>query len=131
MSNKRKYDWVKEKKRCAEYTATPRGNISTRIRAGRYLAKKRGYALPNVTIDQVLTALETQNHSCASCYESFIQNGEDVYCVDHSHKTGEFRGLLCNDCNTIEGYAKTPERCELVAHYMRRSELTDTDATAP
>lgn len=129
MTNKRKYDRAKEKRRCAEYLSTPRGNISTRIRTGRYLAKKRGHAPPNVTIDQVLAALKAQNHSCASCSESFIQNGEEVYCIDHSHKTGEFRALLCNDCNTVEGYAKTPERCELVADYMRRCEPTDTDGT--
>lgn len=28
------------------------------------------------------------------------------YAIDHNHKTGEFRGILCLPCNSVLGMAK-------------------------
>jgi len=41
---------------------------------------------------------------------------------DHSHKTGEWRGVLCNKCNMAIGMLKdSPELCEAAAEYLRKS----------
>ena len=29
-----------------------------------------------------------------------------VWCLDHNHATGKFRGWICNDCNRIAGISK-------------------------
>ena len=43
-----------------------------------------------------------QNGKCSICNKEF----ETIPYKDHDHKTGKFRGLLCNTCNIILGFAK-------------------------
>jgi hypothetical protein len=44
-------------------------------------------------------------------------------CIDHDHETGFIRGILCNSCNTAEGYIKKTGMCpekwakNLIAYY--------------
>ncbi len=45
--------------------------------------------------------LEPQNCKCAIC-DKGLDQGKDTH-VDHDHKTGRVRGLLCNVCNTRVG----------------------------
>ena len=50
--------------------------------------------------------LEKQLHACAICKEpeSQISWGKTKrLAVDHDHKTGKVRGLLCQRCNTTLG----------------------------
>ena len=111
--------WCRE---CASASWNPqRKNISNRIRSGRLHSKMYGWASPIVTIDQVIETVEEQNGFCASCSTSF---GEQGWHLDHCHKTGQFRGLLCRACNLIEGLASSPEQCEAIAAYMRKFQCT-------
>lgn len=56
----------------------------------------------NLTIDQYNYMLCNQNYSCAICkkHESIFKKG---LAVDHCHKTGKVRGLLCGGCNVSLG----------------------------
>ena len=58
-----------------------------------------------INIDQYEKMLVDQNFSCSICN---IHQSELKFsmAVDHDHKTGEVRSLLCSPCNTLLGLAK-------------------------
>lgn len=53
-----------------------------------------------ITPNEYNSLLENQNHVCAICKTN--GNGKRL-AVDHDHKTGRVRGLLCNRCNISLG----------------------------
>ena len=62
--------------------------------------KRRGSKLwrkYKLTLEQYDEMFEQQNGKCAICSE--VSLGVKRLCVDHNHKTGKVRGLLCNRCN--------------------------------
>lgn len=54
--------------------------------------------LYGITLQQYDELLERQGGGCAIC-ERPAEVFKTSLCVDHSHKTGEIRGLLCHYCN--------------------------------
>lgn len=60
--------------------------------------------------------------ACELCGKSFGSYKEKH--GDHSHKTGEWRGVLCANCNHALGHLKdSPELCEAAAAYLRKFEM--------
>ncbi len=55
----------------------------------KYLLKKYG-----ISLDQYNEILKKQNNACAICKRD-RSNFKNNLAVDHDHKTGEVRGLLC------------------------------------
>jgi hypothetical protein len=49
--------------------------------------------------------LEVQGRKCAIC-ESELKLEENQSVIDHCHKTGEVRGVLCRPCNSAIGLLK-------------------------
>lgn len=54
--------------------------------------------LYNLTLEKYKIMLKAQNGVCAIC-EGVNPSGK-LLAVDHNHKTGIIRGLLCSRCNT-------------------------------
>ena len=53
--------------------------------------------------------LREQNYKCAICGQEIFLFGSSqklIAHVDHDHKTGKVRGLLCKECNSGLGYFK-------------------------
>lgn len=62
-----------------------------------------------------------QDSRCAICNRHVDETKRKVLCVDHDHKTGYVRGLLCNDCNSGIGFLKESEDIFLRSiEYLRK-----------
>lgn len=56
-----------------------------------------------ITPEQLIDMYESQEECCAICHIK-IEISESA--IDHNHKTGEFRGVLCKTCNRALGMFK-------------------------
>lgn len=56
-----------------------------------------------ITLDQYYDKFDQQGGTCAICGRTPEKSKHHVLYVDHDHKTGKFRGLLCNVCNLALG----------------------------
>lgn len=62
-----------------------------------------------LTLENYILMLKSQNGVCKICGQSETtkyKNRIKQLCVDHKHLTGKIRGLLCDNCNRMLGYAK-------------------------
>jgi hypothetical protein len=64
-----------------------------------------------MSLEDYNTLLKKQNNTCTICkqLEPIIDNRNNQrrdLAVDHNHKTGKVRGLLCSRCNNVLGRIK-------------------------
>lgn len=52
-----------------------------------------------ITIEEYETMVNAQNGNCAICGRNKSEFKTSLH-VDHDHKTGKIRGLLCSNCNS-------------------------------
>jgi len=74
----------------------------------------------SVTISELEDTLKEQNNNCAICESELpdllvYKDRRRGYAIDHNHNTGEFRGVLCLECNTLLGMAKENKNILLAA----------------
>jgi len=82
----------------------------------KYRSKQRSkvYGISEIEIDALIVM---QNNTCAICCFEFTSKGS--FHVDHSHKTGAIRGLLCPHCNKGLGMFRDDEsRLSRAALYL-------------
>jgi len=78
-----------------------------------YLRINRLFGLTNREIDELYKA-----PMCQGCGASVSRQGKRLT-VDHDHKTGKMRGLLCHDCNrTIATAQDNPNILRQLAKYL-------------
>jgi hypothetical protein len=75
---------------------TPEGR---RIHKDRELRSTFG-----ISLAEYETMLKNQNHGCAICSRQTAGHRTIYFAVDHNHKTGKVRGLLCSSCNRGIGH---------------------------
>jgi hypothetical protein len=63
-----------------------------------FLAKKY-----NISKEELSNMITLQNNKCKICRRDFK---ECKRVIDHDHKTGKVRGLLCNRCNMFLGWVE-------------------------
>lgn len=71
-----------------------------KIRSENYKKNKRSHQLKSafgINLEEYEILSQSQNNVCAICKTN---NTNKRLAVDHCHKTGKIRGLLCGKCNT-------------------------------
>ena len=72
-----------------------------------------------ITLDEYEMILVQQGGGCAICGRTNRDNQQ--LSVDHDHKTGEIRGLLCTPCNLILGHTDdSPDRLRQMICYLTK-----------
>lgn len=83
---------LKNRQKRKEFYSSPDGIISSRK---THLKRKYG-----ISLDEYNVQLEKQEFKCALCGGNETHDKHKVLAVDHCHKTGKIRGLLCFKCNS-------------------------------
>lgn len=69
-----------------------------------------------INLAEYNSMLESQKGVCAICYKPEVGK---ALAVDHCHRTGQVRGLLCYMCNTSLGKMEdSPDRLRRAAAYL-------------
>lgn len=72
---------------------------------------KRKY---NLDIDTYKQMLANQHNQCLICWEELV-----LTALDHCHKTGRVRGILCSKCNSGLGmFRDNPDLLQAAAAYL-------------
>lgn len=78
--------------------------------------RERIFGLPSFAFEKMLVA---QDNRCAICAVVFGKTMRTQAVVDHSHLTGEVRGLLCQSCNFGIGvFDENGRRLRAAASYL-------------
>ncbi|MBN1183458.1 MAG: endonuclease VII domain-containing protein [Bacteroidales bacterium] len=106
----------KERKRSRQYHALHQEEHKIRCRKNDL---KRKYS---ITLEQYNKLYGEQNGCCKICgrHSSKFKNG---LAVDHNHRTGKIRGLLCNYCNRGLGkFSDSLEKLEKAVEYLKNND---------
>jgi hypothetical protein len=91
--------------------STPEGKIKFKSYFKSYYYSKKGKAQDkarklrcnfNIILEQYNEMFTKQDGCCAICKKPQVEF-KRAFAVDHDHKTGEIRGLLCSKCNITLG----------------------------
>ena len=94
------------------------GKEKARLRSRRYSLKTL-YGMSEADWDKLFAL---QDKSCGICKEAKPRGGR--WRVDHDHKTGSVRGILCVPCNTLLGCANDSEDAlKSAAWYLERRKI--------
>ena len=119
--------------KCREWKLPAQFNKNRRQTSGlNYMCRScsktqtRRHNLPakyGITVAKYAEMILAQGGKCACCGAQFALEGRktDRPCVDHNHKTGEVRSLLCGRCNLAAGNVlDSSERASQLAAYLAR-----------
>lgn len=72
-----------------------------------------------MTLDDFDRMWDQQGGNCASCFVCLEH--DDPFHIDHDHKTGAVRGILCPPCNLTVGHGReSPDLLRKCAAYLER-----------
>lgn len=121
--NKIKWDGLQERcSNCRREHWENKGKYTRILPSKEILKKKRRKWIINsygITEEEYENLLKYQDNKCAIC--GTTDWGRPSPCIDHNHKTGEVRGLLCNRCNRTLGLANDSfDLLNLMVEYLKK-----------
>ena len=116
-------DYWKNQSSCIDCTKWKQKNYwhsrTPQKRLEQHLKYKYG-----VSPETFLKTWDDQKGECAICKDALpdlavYENRKRGYAIDHNHDTGEFRGILCTECNTLLGMSgDSPEILREAIKYL-------------
>lgn len=89
---------------------------SARHKRNHHLLRKFG-----ITLNEANALLVEQGERCAICGDRLQPEKPPFPHVDHDHKTGKVRGILCFSCNAgLGAFKDSPVRLRLAIAYLER-----------
>ena len=80
----------------------------------------------NLSVEVYNQMFIDQNNKCKICQIDFSMIKKRAIHIDHDHKTGKVRGLLCNYCNVGLGYFRdNPKFLEDSIHYLKLNGISN------
>jgi len=108
--------WSRHPEKGKEYRKKRR--FETALWSSEYEARKFSYAKCTATVGELEATFTGRCHVCGISEE---ENGGKRLCMDHCHRTGEFRGWLCGKCNrSLGALGDSIERILELALYLER-----------
>lgn len=88
--------------------------------------KRRDFDLKKnygITLEDYDRMLESQDNKCKIC-DTDSPGSKGRFYVDHNHKTGKLRGLLCHKCNTsLSGFKDDINILLKAIEYLNKTEV--------
>ena len=121
--NKRGTDSTSLQSMCKECAASVR---KERYLSNKDIEKNRSYSnrikrVYGITDFDYQKMFDNQNGKCAICGSLETGRGKtNKFCIDHDHKTGKVRGLLCRNCNVLLGkLSDSIGLCQNIITYLK------------
>lgn len=110
------------KEYCSQYQRIHKDRIykNQKLRRENNPDQWKGYMLKRygITFEQWQAMLAEQDNACAICKRKF-ESRKKVQ-VDHCHKSGMTRKLLCSKCNMLVGFLEGPqELLDIAVTYLK------------
>lgn len=71
----------------------------------------------NLSMNEYENMKKSQNNLCKICNGKNKKTTRDRLCIDHCHKTGKIRGLICDSCNN--GIARFNEDISILKNAIK------------
>jgi hypothetical protein len=121
--DKARHERLKRKGMCPSHQhskAVPGRTICKKCIIAKRLSTLRRQGVSEKEIRKAQRAWEKFDGECQCCGSR--HTGPKGWCLDHSHKTKKFRGIICTYCNLCLGHAQDSlRRLKAITRYIRRS----------
>ena len=106
--------------------------VNHRSRENQQLYNRRGKLKRQyqLSLEEYDALLSQQNNCCAVCKTKEPGGNSPHFKIDHDHRTGLIRGLLCNRCNSGLGHFRdNPVTLHAAAEYLRQQSPREDPTT--